>query len=146
MINIEGINLDIKGNTKKEVLKEFAKLGYDLGKVSSERGLFKALLKREKEVTTGFGFGLAVPHAKTKYADQVAILFGRAKREIEWESLDGKPVNTFICLISPEKGADEHLKVLAKLSRKLIDNEFMKVLKEGTEDEIFENIKNALEA
>ncbi|MGL4849887.1 MAG: PTS fructose transporter subunit IIA [Clostridium sp.] len=144
-INLQSINLDIKGNTKEEILRELAKTAYEVGKVTSEEGFYEGLLKREEEVTTGFGFGFAVPHAKSKYAKEVGVLFGRSKNEIEWEALDGNPVSSFICLISPEEGANEHLKLLSKLSRKLMHKEFVEILKTGNEDEILSSIINAIE-
>ncbi|MGY3725330.1 PTS system IIA component, Fru family [Granulicatella balaenopterae] len=146
LINGESINLNLQGSTKENILKEFAALGYQVGKVSSEEGFYQGLLDRESEVTTGFGYGVAIPHAKTKYANEVGILFGRTNNQVEWQALDDKPVNTFICFIAPEEAANEHLKLLAKISRKLMHQDFVAVLKNGTKEQILQALETTFES
>ena len=71
--------------------------------------------EREKESTTGFGNGIAIPHAKSDNVNQATILFARGVNDVDWDSLDGKPVNTWISLLVPTSEGSVHLKLLAKL-------------------------------
>lgn len=144
LIELESINLNLEGNSKEEVLRELSKVAYKINKVTSEEGFFNSLMNREEEATTGFGFGIAVPHAKSSFAKEVGIIVGRKNDKIDWDALDGNPVSTFICLIAPKNGADEHLKLLSKISRKLMHNDFIEVLKNGNEVEILSAIKDGI--
>ena len=100
--------------------------------------------EREQESTTGFGNGIAIPHAKSNNVKTAAILFGRSTTDIEWQSLDGKPVNTFISLLVPANEGDVHLKLLAQLSRKLVHQDFVEILKRGDTREVLEIINQAI--
>ncbi|MDG6770297.1 PTS sugar transporter subunit IIA, partial [Lactiplantibacillus plantarum] len=64
--------------------------------------------------------------------------------DIEWQSLDGKPVNTFISLLVPANEGDVHLKLLAQLSRKLVHQDFVEILKRGDTREVLEIINQAI--
>ena len=93
--------------------------------------LTKAFLKREKMDSTGFGEHLAIPHAKVKGLENPMIAIFRFTNGVEWNSVDGKLVKVAIALIMPDKDEDNtHLVVLAKLSRKLMHEAFMKALLE----------------
>src|SRR5699024_4849458 len=83
----------------------------------------KAVLKREKEGTTGIGMGVAIPHGKSKTVQQPTLVFGKSKGGIEYDSLDGNPVYLMFLIAVPENSSDEHLKILSHLSRKLMREE-----------------------
>ncbi|KRK81530.1 fusion of iia, iib and iic component of mannitol fructose-specific phosphotransferase system [Companilactobacillus bobalius DSM 19674] len=137
--------MNLNGNTQKEILSSLASLAKSQDIVSDEDTLVQDYLEREKESTTGFGNGVAIPHARTNNVKATAILFGRSSSDIEWDSLDGKPVNTFISLLVPNDQGDTHLKLLAKLSRQLVHKDFVSILKNGTKEEVFAAINNVLE-
>jgi PTS system, fructose subfamily, IIA component len=145
MFNVDHINMNLNGNTQKEILSSLATLAKSQDIVSDEDTLVQDYLEREKESTTGFGNGVAIPHARTNNVKTTAILFGRSNSDIEWNSLDGKPVNTFISLLVPNDQGDTHLKLLAKLSRQLVHKDFVSILKNGTKEEVFTAINNVLE-
>ncbi len=142
IFNLEHINMDLKGNEQKEVLSSLADLASSLDIVGDKDTLVNDYLEREKESTTGFGNGVAIPHARSNNIKEAAILFGRTDSDIEWDSLDGKPVNTFISLLVPNDQGDTHLKLLAQLSRKLVHKDFVNILKTGTKEEVFEAIND----
>ncbi|HIY93091.1 PTS fructose transporter subunit IIA [Companilactobacillus sp. HBUAS56275] len=145
MFNIDHINMNLNGTTQREILSSLASLAKSQDIVSDEDTLVQDYLEREKESTTGFGNGVAIPHARTNNVKTTAILFGRSSSDVEWDSLDGKPVNTFISLLVPNDQGDTHLKLLAKLSRQLVHKDFVSILKTGTKEEVFEAINNVLE-
>ena len=76
----------------------------------------KAVIEREKLVTTGVGYNVAFPHAKTKSVRGVVIAFGRKNEGVEFEAMDRKPVNLFFLIAAPEDAIGAHLNVMAKLS------------------------------
>ncbi|MFH5810987.1 PTS fructose transporter subunit IIA [Companilactobacillus sp. FL22-1] len=144
MFNLNHLDMNLTGKNQREVLESLADMALDLKIVDNSSTLVNDYLEREKESTTGFGNGVAIPHARTDNVKSAAILFGRISNDIEWNSLDGKPVNTVISLLVPNDQSDTHLKLLAKLSRQLVHKDFVDILKTGSKQEVFEAIDKVL--
>jgi len=144
MFTINNMNMSLEGHTQAEILVSLAELATSLNLVVDRDSLVKDYQEREQESTTGFGNGIAIPHAKSNNVKTAAILFGRSTTDIEWQSLDGKPVNTFISLLVPANEGDVHLKLLAQLSRKLVHQDFVEILKRGDTREVLEIINQAI--
>lgn len=138
------IEMNLQGDNQNEIFNSLAKLAKDKNRVKSSEQLIKDYKAREEESTTGFGNGIAIPHAKSDNVETATILVGRSNKEIEWNSLDEKPVNSFISLLVPRDEGNVHLQLLAKLSRQLIHKEFIHVLKTGTRDEVFDLINKTI--
>jgi mannitol/fructose-specific phosphotransferase system IIA component (Ntr-type) len=86
-------------------------------KLVKDAGQFlKDILEREKLVTTGVGYGVAFPHAKSRAVRGIIIAFGRSKKGIDFESMDKKPVYLFFLIAAPEDAIGAHLNVMARLS------------------------------
>jgi len=79
------------------------------------------LAAREKLGTTGFGGGIAVPHARIEGLGGVRGLFARLSRPIEFAAVDDLPVDLVFMLLSPAGAGAEHLKALARISRRMRD-------------------------
>lgn len=144
MFTMDNINMALTGKTQTEILTELASMAQSLGLVTDSATLVHDCQEREKESTTGFGNGVAIPHAKSNNVKAATILFGRSNSEIEWDSLDGKPVDTFISLLVPADEGDVHLKLLARLSRKLVHKDFVEILKHGDAQEVLNAINLAI--
>ncbi|MBC1798369.1 PTS fructose transporter subunit IIA [Listeria booriae] len=144
IMTMNSINVNVKGTTKPEVLREFADMAFANGKVSDATGFYQDLCLREEESTTGFGGGIAIPHAKSAFVNEVGVFVGRGENEVEWDALDGAPVHCWICLLVPETGGQEHLRLLSQLSRKLMDPEFVAKLKEGSEQDILTLVQSVI--
>ncbi|MCB5220124.1 PTS fructose transporter subunit IIA [Lactiplantibacillus pentosus] len=144
MFTMDNINMALTGKTQTEILTELASMAQSLGLVTDSATLVDDYQEREKESTTGFGNGVAIPHAKSNNVKAATILFGRSNSEIEWDSLDGKPVDTFISLLVPADEGDVHLKLLARLSRKLVHKDFVEILKHGDAQEVLNAINLAI--
>jgi len=98
-----------------------------------------ALLAREKSISTGIGFGIAIPHASTPAISQVALAVGLSKGGIQFDALDGKPVHIVVLFLVPAPQHQEHLKTLAAISRQLNQKGFRKELdKAKSAAEIYE--------
>jgi len=110
------ISFDLKGTKKEEIIAELVELAGNSELVKNKDELLKAVLEREKLVTTGVGYNVAFPHAKTKAVRGVVIAFGRKKEGVDFEAMDRKPVNLFFLIAAPEDAIGAHLNVMAKLS------------------------------
>jgi len=78
--------------------------------------LIKDVKEREELVTTGVGYGVAFPHAKTKATKGIVIAFGRSDEGIDFDAMDHKPVHLFFLIAAPEDAIGAHLNVMARLS------------------------------
>lgn len=147
LIREDLITLDLKARDKQAAIRELAGLLEKCGLITNEEEFLQDVLKRESITTTGIGYGIAIPHAKSKAVKKSAVVFGRSKHGIEWESLDGQPVDMVFLIATPAKQKEnEHLKVLSLLSRKLIYEEFRQRLRESkTIQEILEILNTVVE-
>lgn len=114
----DGIVLGIEGKTKKAVLQELSARAAALTGLP-ERDVFEALLQRERLGSTGLGRGIAIPHVKLRNLDRIHCLFARLDDAIDFEALDGEPVDLIFLLLAPEHASGDHLKALARISRLL---------------------------
>ena len=136
IINSNLIKLNIKKNSKEEIIKELACLINDEKKLNNYEDYVQDVLKRENLTTTGIGFGIAIPHGKSAAVKVPSVAVGRIDEGVEWDSLDGNPVKIVFQLAVPEEAAsDQHLRILAALSRKLMDEEFIHELFNSTDKE-----------
>ena len=110
----------LKVNSKKQALQEIAARAAELSGLS-ERTVFETLLQREKLGSTGIGHGIAIPHGKLPKLERLFGLFARLDRPIDFESLDGQPVDLVFLLLAPEGAGADHLKALARVARLLRD-------------------------
>lgn len=119
------ISLKLKSKNKDDVLMELADLIAVSPDVHNEENvIYKALIEREKLGSTGIRKGVAIPHAKTDAADRLTIAFGISKDKIDFKSLDNESVNIFFVFASPMKDSQVYLKVLARISRLIREEEF----------------------
>jgi PTS system nitrogen regulatory IIA component len=83
------------------------------------REIFDALLQRERLGSTGVGDGIAIPHGKLAKCHRIFGIFARLERAIDFEALDGEPVDLIFLLLAPEAAGADHLKALATIARVL---------------------------
>ena len=82
-----------------------------------QRIIFETLLTREKLGSTGLGQGFAIPHGRLSGLKQVTGLFAKLAQPIDYDAVDGKPVDLVFALLSPDHAGADHLTALAKISR-----------------------------
>ncbi|MFY0760907.1 fructose PTS transporter subunit IIA [Metabacillus dongyingensis] len=134
LINEDLIELNLVAVTQKEVISQLTSLLAKQGRIDSESVFFQGVLEREAEFTTGFGNGFAIPHCKSDTVKTASIIVGKTTNEIDWNSLDDKPVTFIIMLAIPAvEGDTTHLQILAALSGKLMDDEFRDQLMSATQ-------------
>jgi nitrogen PTS system EIIA component len=100
-----------------------------------EREIADALLQRERLGSTGIGSGIAIPHAKFTRLDALHGFFLQLDRPIDFEALDGQPVDLVFVLLAPEDAGADHLKALARVARVLRDPHNAKTLRETADHE-----------
>ena len=110
------IQFDLAGTAKSEVIEELVELAAKSKLVKDKDLLLKDIITRENLVTTGVGYGVAFPHAKTKATRGIVIAFGRSEQGVDFEAMDKKPVHLFFLIAAPEDAIGAHLKVMAHLS------------------------------
>jgi len=93
-----------------------------------------ALRHREETMSTGVGFGIAIPHASCDAVTEVTACFGRSKEGIDFESLDGKPVHFIVLFLVPKDQFQTHLRTLAAIAKFLNDPNVRKELSEATDE------------
>ena len=110
----------LKVNTKKQALQELAARAAALSG-QNERSIFDILMQREKLGSTAVGNGIAIPHGKMSHLTRLFGLFARLDRPVDFEALDGLPVDLIFLLLAPEGAGADHLKALARVARLLRD-------------------------
>ncbi len=110
----------LKVTSKKQAIQELAAKAARLTG-QNERGVLEILLQREKLGSTGVGNGIAIPHGKLAKLDRLFGLFARLDRPVDFDALDGQPVDLIFLLLAPEAAGADHLKALARVARLLRD-------------------------
>jgi PTS system nitrogen regulatory IIA component len=102
------------------------------------RAIADRLAERERLGSTGFGGGVAIPHAKLEGLDQVTGFFVRMAQPVDFEAVDDLPVDLVFLLLSPVDAGADHLKALARVSRRLRDRVFLAKLRgAGSRDALY---------
>jgi mannitol/fructose-specific phosphotransferase system IIA component (Ntr-type) len=94
------------------------------GRISDSPALEEAVWKREETFATDLGFGFALPHGKSPAVRAATVTFLRPRRPIRWSAASTSPVKGVLLIAVPEKGGEEHLRLIAGLSRRLMHEEF----------------------
>ncbi len=110
----------LKATSKKQVFAEMAARAAKVTKLD-ERLIFEVVQERERLGTTGIGGGIAIPHGKVPGLDRLYGFFARVETPVDFDAIDGEPVDLVFMLLAPESAGADHLKALAKVSRVLRD-------------------------
>ena len=118
LLTPEAVVPHLRPPSKKAALHELAAHAARLTGLD-ERAIFETLLQRERLGSTGIGEGIAIPHGKLPGLSRMFGLMARLDKPIEFESLDGQPVDLLFLLLAPEGAGADHLKALASVARAL---------------------------
>lgn len=128
MISKNLINLELNTDNKEDTLIEMVNLLKKEDKIESEDKFLAKIIEREREGSTGFGRGIAVPHGKSETVNELSLSIGRSKKGIEYHSLDGRKVNLVFMVADYPDYSPEYLKLVSTLVSWLRDDEFRKDL------------------
>ncbi len=147
LLSKESIALGKKAKNKKDVLKQMVDLMDAGGKISDKKLYLEAVEAREEEGTTGVGGGIAIPHGRCSGVKEPGLAAMTVDGGIEFEALDGNPVDLLFLIAAPETSGNVHLEILSKLATMLMDEQFVKDLKNASStDEFIRIIDKAEEA
>ncbi len=120
LLTPDAVIAPLKANGKKQALQEIAQRAALITGLA-ERDIFETLLQRERLGSTGIGDGIAIPHGRPAALDRLRGMFVRLEKPIDFEALDGQPVDIMFVLLAPEAAGADHLKALARVARVLRD-------------------------
>lgn len=145
VIKREHVFIGMDFRDKQDCLHTIAEKAVELGLCNDVEGAYQGFLFRESQGTTGLEDGFAIPHTRCDAVVKSGIIFMKSNQALEWEALDDQPVNVMIALIVPQDGSNEHIRLLASLSRMLIKKDFREALRNSqSEDEIFELLSKVM--
>lgn len=116
LLTPEAVLSDLKPNGKKQLLQELAQRAAELSG-RPERVIFDQLLQRERLGSTGIGQGIAIPHAAIPGLSHLVGVFARLARPVDFEAVDGQPVDLVFLLLAPESAGADHLQALSRVAR-----------------------------
>jgi len=133
----DAVHAGIVAPNKKALFQQLAAAAGRLTGVDP-RVIVERLVERERLGSTGFGGGVAIPHGKVDGIDRVVGLFARLAVPVEFQAIDDMPVDLVFVLLSPPDAGVEHLKALARVSRRMRDRAFIAKLRgAGTDDALY---------
>jgi mannitol/fructose-specific phosphotransferase system IIA component (Ntr-type) len=146
LIVTDAIIPQLASTTRDEAIAELMTALSDVGAINADsvQGATDAILAREAQATTGIGKGIAFPHARIKGVKKAVGVIGCSSEGIGFDSLDGKPVDMVVLLLSSPEDADEHLQAMETIFRHVHREAFRAELRAcQTKDEMVTLVENA---
>lgn len=129
LLTSQCIDCDIDLGSKKRVLERLSQLIAAHQKDLTPTEVFENLVARERLGSTGLGHGVAIPHARLKNLDHPICAFIRLKHGVDFDAVDGQPVDMLCALLVPERSTEEHLELLSVLAEMFSDEGFSRQLR-----------------
>jgi mannitol/fructose-specific phosphotransferase system IIA component (Ntr-type) len=145
-IRTEAIVSDLKAQTPREAIDEMvgALIKAKAVPAADRRKIVDAVLRREKKGTTGFGNGVAIPHAKQQGVDGVVGAVARSAAGIAFSALDGQPVHLFFLLLSNPDTPEDHLKAMEHIFRSIKNDNLRRFMcQAATREELIDLLREA---
>jgi len=145
--NFKKNNIIIKSGAKDRwsLLEEMIELSIRNKEIQKEdkESVLKALVEREKSMSTGIGNGVAIPHCTTGKVHEISIIMGISERGIDFKAIDNNPVRIIILILVPKNKLTQHIKTLANIAKMMSDEQLReKILSLKTADSLFKLLKN----
>lgn len=129
----------LKTDNVESTIKELVGKAWEKKWIKNRESFEKAVLEREKLVSTGIGFGISMPHAKLSDIDDFFIVVGINKDGLDWDAIDRKPVRVVFLIGGPEEQQTKYLKIISKLILLIKKAERREELfNAGTENEVID--------
>ncbi|HEY2800142.1 MAG TPA: PTS sugar transporter subunit IIA [Chthoniobacterales bacterium] len=137
LLTSEQIIPEMQATERWPAIVELIDLLVRLGKINqaSRESILAALKQREETMSTGIGFGIAIPHASSEDVTEVVAAFGRSAQGIEFDALDNAPVKFVVLFIVPKNQFQTHLRTLAAIAKFLNDRSVRESLAAATSQE-----------
>jgi PTS system nitrogen regulatory IIA component len=145
-IATEAITPNLEASTARGVIDEMVGRLVAIKAISKKdrRNVVGAILRREKKGTTGFGNGVAIPHAKHEGVKDVVGVVARSAAGIDFAALDRQPVHLFFLLLSSPEQPEEHLKAMEHIFRSIKNDNLRRFMcQASTRDELVDLLREA---
>ena len=116
VLSQETIFLHLKGTNKEEIVNELLDILVSAKKIDDRLAAYKAIMDREKKMSTGMKHGIAIPHGKSPTINDLVACIGISDEPVDFEALDHEPCRIFIMTLSPVEKTGPHLQFLAEIS------------------------------
>jgi len=126
--------------SKKRALEKLAGLISQSYTELTDEEIFESLIARERLGSTGIGHGVAIPHGRIHTDNKSIAAFMQLKDSVDFDAIDGQPVDLVFGLLVPEDSTDEHLKILAGVASLFSDTSICEQLRQATTNEELYNI------
>lgn len=137
LLRPEAVVTDLPAANKKALVNHLAGVAAPIAGMEP-KSIADRVLDREKLGSTGFGHGVAIPHARIEALPQIVGVFAKLAQPVEYQAIDERPVDLVFLLLSPVDAGAAHLKALARVSRRLRDARFLATLRgAGSRDAIY---------
>ena len=146
LLKPESIDLNAAPKDKNDTIKQAAALMAKSGNIRDIEAYTKQVMAREEESTTGVGDGIAIPHGKCDAVTKPGLAAMIIKDGVDFDSLDGEPVDVLILIAAPNTKDNVHLDVLSKLSVLMMDENFSDSLRNASSVEDFLSIIDKADA
>lgn len=120
----------VEGGSKKRVLELIGKLIAQHTQLNAD-AIYESLIAREKLGSTGFGNGIAIPHCRLEQCTEAVGALLQLDGRIDFDSLDGEPVDLIFVLLVPQEANEQHLEILKSLAEKLDQEELREALRQA---------------
>ncbi len=144
LLSIERIRIPLEGGTKDELLRELVSVLAEDDGIGDRDVVLQAVRDREAILSTGIGHGVAIPHGKSPVVPELRMAAGRTATPVDFDALDGQPVQLLFLLIGPESAAGPHIKALSRISR-LVRREDLRerLVRAGSAREFLDALRDA---
>ena len=119
-------------HSKKRLLEQVCQIAANELSNTTQEDLLDSLLNREKMGSTGIGNGIAIPHGRLNNTDRAIAVFLTTEQAIDFDAIDNKPVDIFICLFVPQDNTQEHLETLQSIAKLFSDRKTAKKVRKCT--------------
>ncbi|HDQ45253.1 MAG TPA: PTS sugar transporter subunit IIA [bacterium] len=131
LLNDAMITVSFEDTTKENVIRTLIDLASGSGRIQDKETALKAVMERERLMSTGLEKGVAVPHAKTGTVKDLVLTLGISREGVDFASADGKPSHLFFLLLAPVAAAAPNIQALAQIARLTGNPEFCEMLKKA---------------
>jgi len=129
------IGCNVTAASKKKVLEQLGQRLAETVPALTQDIVFDALLERERLGSTGLGRGIALPHARLPQVARTVAAFIQLTDGVDFDAVDGQPVDLAFAMLVPNEATEEHLQLLARLAKMFSDAEFCESLRRADSPE-----------
>ena len=135
----ELISLENESNTKDELIFSLADLAFKNHKLNDMNKFIEAVYKRENEFSTALGMSIAMPHGQSDAVEEPFVIFARTNKDVHWDDNDVRMI--FMIGVPLKNRSEVHMKIIAALSKKLMDEQFRNSMMTADEDSVIELLR-----